>query len=436
MFTLDQKRRRPAKREGIGAKLARRSRGLRFPIIATLAGLAVLAPAVSLALKSVNHSTDSGPRTAAPIAPIQATPDRGLLQQEMVWIPAGAFRRGTVDESDAQPIRDIEIDGFWMDRTEVTNAQFAAFVRATGYVTVAEQPPDPRLFPGADPKLLVPGSIVFSPPSGKVDLGRPLSWWRYQPGANWRHPEGPGSSIEGRENYPVVHISWDDAVAFARWAGKRLPTEAEWEYAARGSLQGKTFAWGDEFRPGAQWRANTWQGRFPVQNSAADGFLTTARVGSFPPNGFGLYDVAGNVWEWCADWYRPDAYANAKSHNPLGPESSYDPDEPGLPKRVMRGGSFMCSDEYCGRYRPGSRGKGAPDSGASHIGFRCVRSATVRSPKSGTTRSAGSDHLKQDVDERVPGPISNVARQQSALSPGTLTQPLLDIKTLKGNAQE
>ena len=301
---------------------------------------------------------------------------RQLAPKGMVWIPGGTFRRGSDEESDAQPVREIEIDGFWMDRTEVTNAQFAAFVSATGYVTVAEQLPDPRLFPDAPRALLVPGSIVFSPPSGNVDLGQPLSWWRYQPGANWRHPEGTGSSIEGREGNPVVHVCWDDAEAFARWAGKRLPTEAEWEYAARGALERKQYAWGDEFRPGGQWRANTWQGRFPAQNTGADGYLTTARVGSFPPNGFGLYDMAGNVWEWCADRYRPDAYAGAASHNPRGPESSFDPDEPGVPKRVMRGGSFMCSDEYCGRYRPGSRGKGAPDSGASHIGFRCVRSAS------------------------------------------------------------
>ncbi len=297
----------------------------------------------------------------------------------MVWIPGGTFQRGSVEEFDAQPVREIAIDGFWMDRTEVTNAQFAAFVTATGYVTVAEKAPDPRVFPDAPRELLVPGSIVFSPPAGKVDFGRPLSWWRYQAGANWRHPEGPDSSIDGRADDPVVHVCWDDAEAYARWAGKRLPTEAEWEYAARGALDRKQYVWGDEFRPEGRWNANTWQGRFPTQNSAADGYVRTARVGSFPPNGFGLYDMAGNVWEWCADWYRPDAYTSAQSRNPRGPESSFDPDEQGVPKRVMRGGSFMCSDEYCGRYRPGSRGKGAPDSGASHIGFRCVCSAGDRS---------------------------------------------------------
>jgi formylglycine-generating enzyme len=347
---------------------------LLFALVAAVLAIAVLAAAVGLGLGSGHDSPDAGPRPTAALIPLPLSNDPAAVPAAMVWIPGGTFLRGTDDERDAQPVRKIEIDGFWMDRTEVTNAQFAAFVSATGYVTVAEQPPDPRLFPDAPRELLVPGSIVFSPPSGKIDLGRPLSWWRYQPGANWRHPEGPASSIEGREDHPAVHVCWADAEAFARWAGKRLPTEAEWEYAARGALEAKPYAWGDEFRPGGQWRANTWQGRFPTRNTAADGYATTARVGSFPPNGFGLYDVAGNVWEWCADWYRPDAYAGAESHNPRGPASSFDPDEPGVPKRVMRGGSFMCSDEYCGRYRPGTRGKGAPDSGASHIGFRCVRS--------------------------------------------------------------
>jgi formylglycine-generating enzyme len=360
-----------ARGEGLGAKRVPRLLMLVLPVVAV-----VLALAVGPAVKLGTHSPDVSPRPTAAVTSINAVHDRVMPPEGMVWIPGGTFRRGFEEESDAQPVREIEIHGFWMDRTEVTNAQFAAFVRATGYVTVAEKPPDPRLFPDAPRELLVPGSIMFSPPSGKVDLGRPLSWWRYQPGANWRHPEGPGSSIEGREDYPAVHVCWDDAEAYACWAGKRLPTEAEWEYAARGALERKRYAWGDEFRPGGEWRANTWQGHFPVQNTAADDYQTTAPVGSFPPNGFGLYDVAGNVWEWCADWYRPDAYADAMSHNPRGPESSFDPDEPGVPKRVMRGGSFMCSDEYCGRYRPGSRGKGAPDSGASHIGFRCVRSAS------------------------------------------------------------
>jgi formylglycine-generating enzyme len=364
----------PGSGDGLSVMRGVRLRVLLFPI-----AVAILGPAVGFALRSSVHIPVGTPRSTSTVSPKEVPRDRALLPGDMVWIPGGTFRRGSEEESDAQPLREIEIDGFWMDRTEVTNAEFAAFFNATGYVTVAEKPPDPRQFPDAPRELLVPGSIVFSPLSGKVDLGRPLSWWRYQPGASWRHPEGPGSSIERREDHPVVHVCWDDAEAFAHWAGKRLPTEAEWEYAARGTLERKRFAWGDEFQPEGRWRANTWQGHFPDKNTADDGYLTTARVGSFPPNRFGLYDVAGNVWEWCADWYRPDAYADASPHNPRGPGSSFDPDEPGVPKRVMRGGSFMCSDEYCGRYRPGSRGKGAPDSGASHIGFRCARSTSDRS---------------------------------------------------------
>ena len=352
----------------------------RFPIIGALLGVVILASAVVIPREPAQRVASEHPQPITVKTLGEDSHDRLVVTEDMVWIPGGTFRRGFEEEPDAQPIREIEIDGFWIDRTEVTNAQFAAFVKATGYATIAEQPPDPQLFPDAPRELLVPGSIVFSPPAGKADLRHPLTWWRYQPGVNWRHPEGPSSSIEGREDHPVVHVCWDDAEAYVRWAGKRLPTEAEWEYAARGGLEGKRYAWGDEPHSGAQWPANTWQGRFPVQNTAADGYLATVRVGSFPPNGFGLYDVAGNVWEWCADWYRPDAYASAPSHNPRGPDSSFDPDEPGVPKRVMRGGSFMCSDQYCIRYRPGSRGKGAPDSGASHIGFRCVCSALSGSP--------------------------------------------------------
>ncbi len=369
-----QARARGAKR-GIGARIRRgvfllRVKRLRF-LLAPIA-VAVAATASGLALVPRVQSSAPNAPTANRGSSSDGSRSRTQAPGDMVWIPGGKFRRGCAEEIDAQPVREIAIDGFWMDRTEVTNAQFAAFVTATGYVTVAEKAPDPRAFPDAPRELLVPGSIVFSPPAGKVDFGRPLSWWRYQAGADWRHPEGPHSSIDGRADDPVVHVCWDDAEAYARWAGKRLPTEAEWEYAARGALDRKQFVWGDEFRPEGRWNANTWQGRFPAQNSAADGYLRTARVGSYPPNGFGLYDMAGNVWEWCADWYRPDAYASAQSRNPQGPESSFDPDEPGVPKRVMRGASFMCSDDYCGRYRPGSRGKGAPDSGASHIGFRCV----------------------------------------------------------------
>jgi formylglycine-generating enzyme required for sulfatase activity len=262
-----------------------------------------------------------------------------------------------------------------MDKTEVTNAQFAKFVDAAKYVTIAERPLDPHDFPGVPADKLKPGSIVFSPPDKPVSLDNPLTWWKFIPGANWRHPEGPQADLVGRENHPVVHISWHDAVAYCEWAGKRLPTEAEWEFAARGGLEGKRFVWGDQLKPNGKWMANIWQGRFPVENTADDGYKGTAPAASFPPNGYGLYDMAGNVWEWCSDWYRPDYYRDAPLRNPKGPTSSYDPNEPDTPKRSQRGGSFLCSDQYCVRYQPGLRGKGEPKSAQSHCGFRCAKSA-------------------------------------------------------------
>jgi formylglycine-generating enzyme required for sulfatase activity len=282
---------------------------------------------------------------------------------------------GSEDEttSDARPLHRVTLDGFWIDRTEVTNRQYERFVRATHYVTVAEQKPDPKDFPGAPAELLVPGSLVFTPPTGRVSFDNPYVWWRYVPGASWRHPEGPNSDLRGREDHPVVHICWFDAVAYAKWADKRLPTEAEWEYAARGGLDRKRYTWGDDLLPTGKWHLNNWQGRFPSENTRTDGYFATAPVGSFPPNGFGLLDMAGNVWEWCADWYRP-GYDISADRDPRGPPSSYDPSEPTIPKRVQRGGSFLCSDLYCTRYLPGARGKGATDSGASHLGFRCVLS--------------------------------------------------------------
>ena len=275
--------------------------------------------------------------------------------------------------ADATPVHEVTVSGFWMDRTEITNRQFARFVSETAYITVAERPPDPKDFPGAPREKLVPGSIVFTPPVGRVSLDDPLVWWRYVPGANWRHPEGPGSSIEGKDDHPVVQICWYDAVAFAQWAGKRLPTEAEWELAARGGRERERYVWGNELRPNGKWQANIWEGHFPDQNSSDDGFARTAPVATFPANGFGLHDIAGNVWEWCSDWYRPN-YDRSAQRDPAGPSSSDDPTEPGVPKRVQRGGSFLCSDQYCTRYLPGAHGKGAPDSAASHVGFRCVLS--------------------------------------------------------------
>ncbi len=293
----------------------------------------------------------------------------------MVWVPGGTFWMGADDPStaDAGPIHQVTVAGFWMDRTEVTNREFARFVAATGYITIAERKPDPKDYPGAPPEKLVAGSIVFTPPVGRVSLDDPLVWWRYVKGANWRHPDGPASSIDGKDDHPVVQVCWFDAVAYANWAGKRLPTEAEWEFAARGKLSRARYVWGDELRPGGKHQANIFEGRFPDQNTGDDGFVLTAPVASFPPNSRGLFDMAGNVWEWCADWYRP-RYETKPVDNPTGPTSSVDPDEPNVPKRVQRGGSFLCSDQYCTRYLPGSRGKGAPDSAASHIGLRCVKS--------------------------------------------------------------
>lgn len=279
---------------------------------------------------------------------------------------------------DARPIHEVEVSGFWMDRTPVTNAEFARFVKATGYVTVAERKPDPKDFPGVPADKLMPGSLVFHSPPRAVPLDDVSQWWDWVPGACWRHPEGPKSKLAGRWNHPVVQVCWEDAAAYARWARKRLPTEAEWEYAARGGLKQQPYVWGREFAPRGKQMANTWQGHFPDRNSAKDGYARTSPVRAFPPNRFGLYDMAGNVWEWCADWYRPDYYAHSPRTNPRGPADSFDPGEPGMPKRVQRGGSFLCSDQYCSRYMPGGRGKGAPDTGASHVGFRCVVSEKGR----------------------------------------------------------
>jgi formylglycine-generating enzyme required for sulfatase activity len=311
----------------------------------------------------------------------------------MAWIPGGEFSMGCSDPrtkphggpdpmADTRPIHRVRIDGFWMDRTEVTNRQFARFVAETGYVTVAERVPRAEDFPGAPPENLVAGSVVFSPPPvpGPVPLDNHLAWWAYVKDANWRQPLGPDSSIAGHDDDPVVHVAFEDAEAYATWAGKRLPTEAEWECAARGGLAGATYPWGDEFLPGGRCMANTWQGDFPGADTGADGFRGIARVAAFPANAYGLHDMSGNVWEWCSDWYRPDTYAvdagpdrTAVAINPRGPADSYDPREPGQVKRVQRGGSFLCSESYCARYIVGTRGKGEVSSATNHIGFRCVK---------------------------------------------------------------
>jgi len=303
----------------------------------------------------------------------------GAAPPGMVWIPGGQFWMGTAEDhmTDARPWHRVYVDGFWMDKTDVTNEEFAAFVKVTGYLTVAERTPRKEDYPQALPERLVAGSVVFSPPDHPVGLDNHFRWWSYVPAANWRHPEGPGSDIKDRMNHPVVHIAYDDAVAYSAWAGKRIPTEAEFEFASRGGLDRKRYAWGDEFMPGGKHMANTFQGHFPDSNIGEDGYLATAPVASFPANGYGLFDMAGNVWEWTSDWYRPDYYQTLAASgeiavNPQGPSDSYDPAEPGVRKRVHRGGSFLCTDQYCARYIAGGRGKGEPDTGTNHLGFRCV----------------------------------------------------------------
>lgn len=308
----------------------------------------------------------------------------------MVWIPSGEYTMGT-DEDQAyeaeRPAHRVKVAGFWMDQTEVTNRQFLEFVRATNYVTVAEHdvdweqlktqlPPDTPKPPDDDLKA---GSLVFNPPTTPVPLGRAEVWWKWVVGANWRHPEGPGSSIEERMDYPVVHMSWDDAAAYAKWAGKRLPTEAEWEYAARGGLEGQRYAWGAEFKPNGKYLANIWQGRFPDKNLSEDGFPGASPAKSFPPNGYGLYDMIGNVWEWCDDWFRADQHANLAEgglcENPQGPMESFDPTSPYSKRRVTKGGSYLCAENYCVNYRPSARRGTDWDTGLPHVGFRCVKSA-------------------------------------------------------------
>ena len=322
------------------------------------------------------------PTIAHPAAATRPTtnPAAAADHAGMAWIPGGQFAMGTDDPrfTDAAPVHPVRVAGFWIDKTDVTNAQFARFVAATGYVTVAERKPDPATLPGVPADQLVAGAVVFTRPPVPVPLDDPSQWWRYVPGACWKHPEGPASDVRGRDDHPVVEVAWSDAVAYAAWAGKRLPTEAEWEFAARGGLDAKPFVWGDAVHPGGKPMANTFQGHFPDADLATDGFTGTSPVGSFPPNGYGLTDMAGNVWQWCADWYRPDAYRSAGpgvTVNPHGPDRGFDPDEPAVPKRVQRGGSFLCTDEYCGRFAVGSRGKGDPDTPLSHVGFRCAASA-------------------------------------------------------------
>jgi formylglycine-generating enzyme required for sulfatase activity len=298
----------------------------------------------------------------------------------MVWIPGGDFLMGSNNHyREEAPAHEVSVEGFWMDQFAVTNAQFARFVDATGYVTSAERPPNPADYPGAKPEMLVPASVVFQKPRQRVDLRNHYNWWTYVPNANWRHPEGPESSLEGRADHPVVHVAFEDVEAYAKWAGKDLPTEAEWEFAARGGLAGAAFAWGDKFSPEGKLMANTWQGDFPVENLMLDGFERTAPVGSFPPNGYGLYEMTGNVWEWTTDWYQEHgqiSHSCCGSVNPRGGkrENSYDPATPEIKiaRKVMKGGSYLCAPNYCRRYRPAARMAQPVDTSTCHLGFRCI----------------------------------------------------------------
>ncbi len=305
----------------------------------------------------------------------------GRAPGDMVQLPGGSFLMGSNDHyPEERPARKVRVGAFAIDRHAVTNRQFARFVEATGHLTLAERPVDPADYPGADPALLLPASVVFVPPAARVDLGNLHNWWHYVPGADWRHPRGPDSSLDGLEDHPVVQVGYEDALAYAHWAGKDLPTEAEWEYAAWGGREGSEFAWGDELVPDGRYMANTWQGEFPWDNQVLDGYAWTAPVGSFPPNGYGLYDMIGNVWEWTSDWYQTHDRLPGKAcctlENPRGGsrEDSVDARAAGprIPRRVMKGGSHVCAPNYCRRYRPAARMAQPIDTATCHVGFRCV----------------------------------------------------------------
>lgn len=363
-------------------------------------GAVTLAVLATAGLTTWNSSTSQ----ASP-QPVVILGDGVSTPANMAWVPPGRFQMGSdsrLAQNNEKPAHPVHVDGFWMDVTHVTNDEFAEFVRQTGYVTTAERKPDwetirvqlPPGIPKPPDDVLVPGAMVFVGTSCPVDLRDYSQWWRYVPGANWRHPQGPGSSIEGKGDHPVVQISYEDALAYAKWAGKRLPTEAEWEYAARGGLEQATYTWGDELMPDGKPMANYWdteqQGTFPVISPKAGGAEGTVPVRTFLPNGYGLYDMTGNAWQWVADWYAADYFAKqAESKtlvkNPKGPDASFDPADPGVPvdapKRVIRGGSFLCNESYCLSYRPSARRGSDPHSPMSHVGFRLVKDAPPPSPK-------------------------------------------------------
>jgi formylglycine-generating enzyme required for sulfatase activity len=304
-----------------------------------------------------------------------------------VWIEGGTFLMGSDRHyPEEAPVRSVRVEGFWMDRGPVTNAQFARFISTTGYVTVAERVPDAALYPGAQPCSLVPGSLTFRAPSHAVSRDNPYQWWTFTPGACWHQPYGLNSSIEGLHDHPVVQVAFEDAKAYAAWSGQELPTEAEWEYAARGGLERAIYAWGNDLTPEGHFMANTWQGEFPWQNTALDGYERTSPVGSFPANGYGLVDMAGNVWEWTADWYAEQPRVGSKAcctiANPRGPAeaASLDPAQPDIriPRKVVKGGSFLCAPSYCDRYRPSARQPQMIDTASCHIGFRCISHHSTR----------------------------------------------------------
>jgi len=303
----------------------------------------------------------------------------------MIWIPGGSFMMGSNDHYEEEsPAHAVQVEGFWIDRYPITNADFTRFYEATGYITVAERAPDAALYPGADPRLLVPASVVFRKADHRVELNNIYNWWTYVTGADWRHPFGPASSLRTLAKHPVVHVAYEDAVAYAEWARKDLPTEAEWEFAAKGGLDGTEYAWGDEFAPNGKQMANTWQGEFPHDNTLDDGFEWTSPVGSFPPNGYGIYDMIGNVWEWTSDWYQGHSEVTGSCCGSLKQkardrEKSFDPNMPNIkiPRKVMKGGSFLCAPNYCRRYRPAARMPQMIDTSTCHLGFRCV----IRDPR-------------------------------------------------------
>ncbi|MET7999211.1 formylglycine-generating enzyme family protein [Amycolatopsis sp. NPDC005232] len=300
---------------------------------------------------------------------VAAKPDPTV---DMVWIAGRTFAMGSDDHyPEEAPVHDVTVGGFWIDPTAVRNRDFERFVRATGHVTLAERAPDPVDYPDALPDLLVPASSVFVAPQHEVDLRNAYDWWRYVPGADWRHPSGPGSSVRKRPDHPVVHLAWEDAEAYARWACKDIPTEAEWELAARGGIDRAAYAWGDELSPDGVWMANTWQGTFPYANTGADGYLGTAPVGRYPPNGYGLYDMIGNVWEWTADWYSAHDDPPGSCCSPSPRDRSIERGER-VPRRVIKGGSYLCAPNYCRRYRPAARMAQPIDTATCHLGLRCV----------------------------------------------------------------